>query len=233
MGARHSTRNRSHRSSGRYSCSGQADLPQHLATVGVYKGFELPDTYGEVCSQPGGRNKEDCQPGDINNEDCQPGEKSLGLKASLSVRKDDAGFLWDKSGEDPGPEQEKKDNCPPEITGQIHLETQGPVTMKIIVEDWKGSREEVTEVHKVLQMTKSLTRREIPENPGSLVKSFPYVVLAKYDYTAVLQGELSFHKGDYMLLISKEDESWWLVMELVKNTYGYAPSTFLEVQEHI
>lgn len=53
-------------------------------------------------------------------------------------------------------------------------------------------------------------------------------VIALYNYNAKDEGDLSFKKGDRLLLLSdKDDPDWWLARNLATNEKGYIPRNYV------
>ncbi|PRT55394.1 Septation protein imp2 [Wickerhamiella sorbophila] len=50
---------------------------------------------------------------------------------------------------------------------------------------------------------------------------------AQYDYRAAIPEEVSFRKGDILLVTVMQEDGWWEVEVLGKNRFGLAPSNFL------
>ncbi|RWS30392.1 tyrosine-protein kinase Src64B-like protein [Leptotrombidium deliense] len=62
------------------------------------------------------------------------------------------------------------------------------------------------------------------------------IVIALYTYNAKDDGDLSFRKGDRLLLLDNGDPDWWLAKHLITNAKGYIPRNYvvtaaLETQE--
>lgn len=51
-------------------------------------------------------------------------------------------------------------------------------------------------------------------------------VVAIYDYTNHVDGDVCFHKGDIMILLDYNNSEWWYVRH-PKNGVGYAPRNFV------
>ena len=66
--------------------------------------------------------------------------------------------------------------------------------------------------------------------------NFP-VYVAKYDYDSRTDDDLSFERGNFMYIISTEDNDWWYAQLKDTGTEGYIPSNYvaelntLEAQE--
>ena len=51
-------------------------------------------------------------------------------------------------------------------------------------------------------------------------------MVALFPYTAMNDDELSFGKGDYIIVVGHEDESWWKGM--LNGRTGLFPSNYVE-----
>ncbi|RWS03068.1 tyrosine-protein kinase Src64B-like protein [Dinothrombium tinctorium] len=52
-------------------------------------------------------------------------------------------------------------------------------------------------------------------------------VIALYTYNAKDDGDLSFRKGDRLILIDNSDPDWWLAKHLITNQKGYIPRNYV------
>ncbi|VDP07135.1 unnamed protein product [Soboliphyme baturini] len=64
-----------------------------------------------------------------------------------------------------------------------------------------------------------------PFTPGSVV------LIALYPYESRADGDLSFKKGDTMLLLDNSNADWWYVKHLATEQTGYVPRNFVARQE--
>ncbi|KAM4842429.1 tyrosine-protein kinase HCK isoform 2-T2 [Thomomys bottae] len=62
--------------------------------------------------------------------------------------------------------------------------------------------------------------------PGFADGSEDVIVVALYDYEAIHREDLSFQKGD-QLLVLEESEEWWKARSLVTQKEGYIPSNYV------
>ena len=53
------------------------------------------------------------------------------------------------------------------------------------------------------------------------------VVTALYTYQAKDEGDLSFRKGDKLLVIDDSDPDWWLAKNMATNAKGYIPRNYV------
>ena len=64
------------------------------------------------------------------------------------------------------------------------------------------------------------------------------IVIALYTYNAKDDGDLSFKKGERLLVLDDRDPDWWLAKSLSKNERGYIPRNYvvseqLETEEYV
>lgn len=64
------------------------------------------------------------------------------------------------------------------------------------------------------------------------------IVIALYTYHAKDEGDLSFKKGERLLVLDDRDPDWWLAKSLSKNERGYIPRNYvvseqLETEEYV
>ena len=53
------------------------------------------------------------------------------------------------------------------------------------------------------------------------------VVVAKYDYSARTDGDLSIQRGDLLYIMNSDDEDWWLARAKHSGQEGYIPSNYV------
>lgn len=63
-------------------------------------------------------------------------------------------------------------------------------------------------------------------------------MIALYTYNAKDEGDLSFKKGERLLVLDDRDPDWWLAKSLSKNEKGYIPRNYvvseqLETEEYV
>lgn len=51
---------------------------------------------------------------------------------------------------------------------------------------------------------------------------------ALFDFTATVEGELSFHEGDILSVVHMQEDNWWECERLVDGSTGLAPYNYLE-----
>ena len=66
----------------------------------------------------------------------------------------------------------------------------------------------------------------IQENKDTNASNFPLYV-AKYDYDAGTDDDLSLRKGDYIFVISTEEGDWWYARNKETEKEGYVPSNYI------
>lgn len=64
------------------------------------------------------------------------------------------------------------------------------------------------------------------------------VVIALYTYNAKDDGDLSFRKGDRLVVVDGSDPDWWLAKHMGNNQKGYIPRNYvvseaLETEEYV
>lgn len=69
-------------------------------------------------------------------------------------------------------------------------------------------------------------RMQLPTRTSSGLRVIRYS-RAQYDYRAAIPEEVSFRKGDILLVTVMQEDGWWEVEVLGKNRFGLAPSNFL------
>ena len=61
----------------------------------------------------------------------------------------------------------------------------------------------------------------------SPVQQFFPLYVAKYDYDARTHDDLTFHKGDLLEVLSKEEGDWWLARSRANDQQGFIPSNYV------
>ena len=69
-------------------------------------------------------------------------------------------------------------------------------------------------------------RTSIQESKDTNASNFPLYV-AKYDYDAGTDDDLSLRKGDYIFVISTEEGDWWYARNKETEKEGYVPSNYI------
>ena len=52
--------------------------------------------------------------------------------------------------------------------------------------------------------------------------------VAKYDFEARRDSEMSFRKGELLYLLDNTNEDWWWAKLEIRNNEGYVPSNYVE-----
>jgi len=55
----------------------------------------------------------------------------------------------------------------------------------------------------------------------------PPLFVAKYDYVARENGDLTIKKGDLVYIVDDKEEGWWLVKSKLSGQVGYIPSNYI------
>ena len=69
-----------------------------------------------------------------------------------------------------------------------------------------------------------------PTSPGNQpLKANPINLLfvAKYDYSARTNGDMSIKRGDLLYIMNSDDEDWWLARAKHSGQEGYIPSNYV------
>lgn len=66
----------------------------------------------------------------------------------------------------------------------------------------------------------------------------PQIVIALYTYNSKDEGDLSFRKGDKLVIIDDTDPDWWLAKHMGNNLRGYIPRNYvaseaIETEEYV
>ena len=75
-----------------------------------------------------------------------------------------------------------------------------------------------------------VTPESNPTSPGNQpLKANPTNLLfvAKYDYSARTNGDLSIKRGDLLYIMNSHDEDWWLATAKHSGQEGYIPSNYV------
>ena len=70
----------------------------------------------------------------------------------------------------------------------------------------------------------------LPPTPGG---SGVLNYIAIYDYEARTAEDLSFRKGDKLLILNNQDGDWWQARGLTSGKEGYIPSNYVAPQESV
>ncbi|KAG1674872.1 Tyrosine-protein kinase Src64B [Nymphon striatum] len=79
------------------------------------------------------------------------------------------------------------------------------------------------------QITLNLMQ-QIPHNDHRPIGK---IVIALYSYTARDVGDLSFVKGDRLLVIDDSDRDWWHAKHLKSQVDGYVPSNYVAAEKTV
>ncbi|XP_067125349.1 tyrosine-protein kinase Fyn-like [Centruroides vittatus] len=71
------------------------------------------------------------------------------------------------------------------------------------------------------------------KNVENAFNSTNKTVLALYSYTARDDGDLSFKKGDHLILLDESDPDWWHARHLANNETGYIPRNYVALEKSI
>ena len=77
---------------------------------------------------------------------------------------------------------------------------------------------------------KSSSNNESRTVPHSSSTSHLQIVIALYNYNAKDDGDLSFRKGDRLIILDNGDPDWWLAKHKSTNQKGYIPRNFVVSQ---
>ena len=79
------------------------------------------------------------------------------------------------------------------------------------------------------QMGGGMSTRSLPAAPSAA----NLVFIALYDYNKRTEEDLSFRKGDKLLILNNSDGDWWQAQLVGSNKQGYIPSNYVAKVESI
>ena len=85
----------------------------------------------------------------------------------------------------------------------------------------------------------STESRTVPHSSShSSSTSHLQIVIALYNYSAKDDGDLSFRKGDRLIILDNGDPDWWLAKHKATNQKGYIPRNYvvseaIETEEYV
>ena len=80
--------------------------------------------------------------------------------------------------------------------------------------------------------TKILQDRTVLQQPH-LPKPLPGpLYVAKYDYDALEDGNLSFKKDEWLYILDDSEGNWWLARSKLSGIEGYVPSNYIKTHDH-
>ena len=67
----------------------------------------------------------------------------------------------------------------------------------------------------------------LPQPPPPIVDTSKPVYVARYTYTARTAEDLSFDKGDKLIILAGLDGDWWMARSTKNNKEGYIPRNYV------
>ena len=70
-----------------------------------------------------------------------------------------------------------------------------------------------------------------PEIPGSMVENRGPIYIGRFKYVARTAEDLSFEKGERLMVIGGVEGDWWLARSMVTGNEGYIPRNYIAAAE--
>nr|8BQ3_A Chain A, Proto-oncogene tyrosine-protein kinase Src [Homo sapiens] len=57
------------------------------------------------------------------------------------------------------------------------------------------------------------------------------IVEAMYDYVSEMETDLSFTKGEALIIVENNEGDWWLARKMNSTEVGYIPSNYVKIRD--